>query len=194
MPRNTGTAPKAPAPATWSARMAICGSQRRPKKNSCGGTSSKKAQASQSSEAMMPTVVRIATTEQAIMKQSRKRSTPVRARNRGERRARAKNRPASISASADDEEGDADDALPAAQPLGGRGDLGRGLGEDVAGGDVAGSRRGPAERRAASAPAVSVSGRLRQSSASITPFWNSSQSSTRISAGTPTQIATKAPW
>ena len=46
VPRNTGTAPKAPAPATWSARMAICGSQRRPKKNSCGGTSRKKAQAS----------------------------------------------------------------------------------------------------------------------------------------------------
>ena len=46
VPRKTGTAPKAPAPATWSARMAICGSQRRPKKNSAGGTSRKNAQAS----------------------------------------------------------------------------------------------------------------------------------------------------
>ena len=100
VPRNTGTAPKAPAPATWSGRMAICGSQRSPKKNSCGGTISKKAQASQSSEAMMPTVVRIATTAQASMNQSRNRSTPVRARKRGESRARAKKRPASISASA----------------------------------------------------------------------------------------------
>ena len=46
VPRKTGTAPKAPAPAIWSARMAICGSHFRPKKKSCGGTSRKNAQAS----------------------------------------------------------------------------------------------------------------------------------------------------
>ena len=38
VPMKTGTAPKAPAPATWSSRMAICGSQRRPNRNSCNGT------------------------------------------------------------------------------------------------------------------------------------------------------------
>ena len=46
VPRKTGTAPKAPAPAIWSARMAICGSHFRPKKKSAGGTRRKKAQAS----------------------------------------------------------------------------------------------------------------------------------------------------
>ncbi len=46
VPTKTGTAPKAPAPAIWSARMAICGSHCRPKKKSRGGTSWKNAQAS----------------------------------------------------------------------------------------------------------------------------------------------------
>src|SRR3546814_2529120 len=38
VPRNTGTAPKEPWPATWSLRMAICGSQFRPNRNSYQGT------------------------------------------------------------------------------------------------------------------------------------------------------------
>ena len=42
--------------------------------------------------------------------------------------------------------------------------------------------------------AVSVSGRLRSSRPSSTLPWSASQSRTRTSAGTPTQIATKAPW
>ena len=44
------------------------------------------------------------------------------------------------------------------------------------------------------APAVTVSGRLPRSRPSMMLPWNMSQISTRISAGTPTQIATKAPW
>ena len=46
VPTKTGTAPKAPAPAIWSGRMAICGSHLRPKKKSCSGTSAKNAEAS----------------------------------------------------------------------------------------------------------------------------------------------------
>ena len=135
----------------------------------------------------------MATTEQPIMNQSRKRSTPLRARNRGARRARAKNRPASITASAATKS--AMRTMPCQR-------MSRSPAAAISGeGSV---KMLPAatfwiserisERRAASAPAVSVSGRLRQSSASMTLFWNRSHSSTSTSAGTPTQIATKAPW
>ena len=42
--------PKAPCPATWSARMAICGSQRRPNRNSVNGTLVKNWKASNTRE------------------------------------------------------------------------------------------------------------------------------------------------
>jgi hypothetical protein len=168
--------------------MAICGSQRKPKKKSCGGTRRKKAQASQSSETMMPTVVRIATTEQPIMNRSRKRSTPLRARNRGDSRARAKNRPPSISARVTTTR--ATCTMPRQRPR-------RSAAAAISGdGSV---KTWPLARlwisestscRPGPSAAVIESGRLRQSRASTMPFWNSIQSSTRISAGTPTQIAT----
>ena len=103
---------------------------------------------------------------------------------RGRRRA-----PSSITASADDEQRDQRAmSCQRLQALGGGGDLGRRLAEDAAGGDVLDLGEDQAAAAPASAPAVSASGRLRQSSASMTLPWNSSQSSTRTSAGTPTQI------
>ena len=66
VPRKTGTAPKAPAPATWSARMrdlrAPSSARTGSRAAAPGGRS---AQASKSSETTMPIVVRIATIEQS---------------------------------------------------------------------------------------------------------------------------------
>ncbi len=81
VPVKTGTAPKAPRPATWSARSGICGSQLRPNRNSFNGTAWKKRQASKTSEATMPIVVRIATTEQLSMRAVIDHSKLLRARN-----------------------------------------------------------------------------------------------------------------
>ena len=183
VPRNTGTAPKAPAPATCSARMAICGSHRRPKKKSAGGTSAKKAQASQSSETTMPTVVKIATTEQNTMKPVSARSTLLRARNRGERRARARKRPASMSASATTNI--ATCAIPVHRTSRAAAALTSGLGSEKIR-PAATLWISESSRRdwARVAPALSASGRLRSSRPSMTLPWRSSQSRTRTSAGT----------
>ena len=136
VPRKTGTAPKAPAPAIWSARIAICGSQRRPKKKSAGGTSAKKAQASQSSDTTMPTVVRIARAEQITMKAESARSTAgAGAEARGEAGA-GEVEGEEHRREDDHEEGDVGDGLPAGQPGGGGAHLRARLGEDLAGGDV----------------------------------------------------------
>ena len=89
VPVNTGTQPKAPAAAIWSARMGICGSQFRPNRNSWIGTSEKKCQASKTSAKMMPPVVNTATTEQKIISPSTIRSKAWRARNSAETRLRA---------------------------------------------------------------------------------------------------------
>ena len=83
VPVNTGMAPKAPPAVTWPSRMGICGSHFNPKKNSNGDTRSKKRMVSNSSDRTMPSVVRMAMSEQAIINPLRTRSVAWRARNCG---------------------------------------------------------------------------------------------------------------
>ena len=83
VPTKSGTAPKAPVPAYWSARMAIWGFHSIPNRNSWIGTAWKKRQLSQTSEATMPAVVRMAVTEQAMNRPAIQPSTLLRARNCG---------------------------------------------------------------------------------------------------------------
>ena len=77
VPANTGTAPNAPPAVTWPSRMGICGSQFSPKKNSSGETRWKNRRASNSSDSTMPSVVRMAISEQAIIKPVSTRSVAV---------------------------------------------------------------------------------------------------------------------
>ena len=93
VPVKTGMAPKEPPAVTWPSRMGICGSQLRPKKNSSGETRSKKRKASNRSESTMPSVVRMAISEQAIITPLSTRSVAWRARNSGLMRALAIKRP-----------------------------------------------------------------------------------------------------
>ena len=80
VPVNRGTAPKAPEEPTWSARIAICGLQRNPKRKSVTGTFWKNKTDSNTTESTMPTVVKIAIVEQAIRKTIVPFSTLLRAR------------------------------------------------------------------------------------------------------------------
>ena len=142
----------------------------------------------------MPAVVRIATTEQTTMKTGQRALDAVagaearREAGAGEEEAEQHRR------DRDDEHGERAMRGPARQPRGGGGDLGGRLAEDRGRRRRCGSRRASRLCCAAVAPAVSASGRLRSSRPSMTLPCRSSQSSTRTSAGTPTQIATKAPW
>jgi hypothetical protein len=93
VPAKSGTAPKAPEAPICSARMAVCGLQVVPRRNSAGGTRAKKRSASDSSDSTMPTVVSTATTEQATRSTMITRSTACRARSCGRRWASAKASP-----------------------------------------------------------------------------------------------------
>ena len=66
VPTKIGTAPKEPELPTWSARSAVCGLQCRPKRNSWGGTRSKKRPVSKISERTIPTVTSTASVEHSI--------------------------------------------------------------------------------------------------------------------------------
>ena len=63
VPQNSGIDPKAPDDPAWSARMAVCGLQVVPNRNSVGLTRLKKRRISNSSDRTMPSVVRIAISE-----------------------------------------------------------------------------------------------------------------------------------
>ena len=142
----------------------------------------------------MPSVVRIATTEQKIMKTDSARSTPLRARKRGR------------EAGAGEEEAERASARRATTNSAMRAIAVQRVRRSAAAGTsgVGSEKMRPAATLWISerirlllggvGAAVSPSGRLRSSRPSITLPWSSSQSSTRTSAGTPTQIATKAPW
>ena len=80
VPVNSGTAPKAPEAPTWSARMAVWGLHRVPKKNSRGETFWKKSRDSNRTDSTIPRVVRIAIDENTIMIPSTMDSTRLRAR------------------------------------------------------------------------------------------------------------------
>src|SRR4028119_1120356 len=54
VPQKSGIAPKAPDEPAWSARMAVCGLQLRPVKNSTGETIEKKRSDSNSSDRTRP--------------------------------------------------------------------------------------------------------------------------------------------
>ena len=77
VPQNSGTAPNAPEEPTWSARIAVCGLHCSPNRNSYHGTLPKKRQASNATDAMMPTVVSTAISEQPISSHSMMRSTAI---------------------------------------------------------------------------------------------------------------------
>ena len=98
VPANSGTAPKLPVDPTWSARMAVCGLQLRPKRNSVTGTSRKKRIASNTTERTIPTVVRMAMLEAATNNTSTNRSTRLRARKSGEILLQANTPPNTASA------------------------------------------------------------------------------------------------
>ncbi len=83
VPVNSGTAPKLPDEPTWSARIAVCGLQLSPNRNSVRGTSRKKRIASKSTDMTMPIVVNIAMLEAPISKPLTTRSTLLRARKSG---------------------------------------------------------------------------------------------------------------
>jgi len=99
VPTNSGTAPKAPEEPTWSARMAVCGLQLVPNRNSVTGTASKKRRDSNSTESKMPRVVKIATQAQLNSTPLNTRSTCWRARNRGEMVSQAPKPPSSAKPS-----------------------------------------------------------------------------------------------
>ena len=80
VPVNSGTAPKLPEEPTWSARIAVCGLQLRPNRNSLNGTSRKKRIASNNTDSTMPMVVRIAMLDAATRSPFIVRSTLLRAR------------------------------------------------------------------------------------------------------------------
>ena len=81
VPQNSGIEPKAPDEPAWSARIAVCGLQVVPNRNSVGLTRLKKRMDSNSSERTIPSVVRIAMSEAPRSNPNIQRSTPVRARN-----------------------------------------------------------------------------------------------------------------
>ena len=83
VPVNSGTAPKAPDEPTWSARMASCGLQFRPNRNSVIGTIWKKRIDSNSTEMTMPMVVKMAMLEARISAPRTMVSTRLRARSAG---------------------------------------------------------------------------------------------------------------
>src|SRR6056297_1876369 len=84
VPANSGIAPKAPEAPTWSMRSAVCGLQLVPNRNSVTGTRWKKRIDSNSTDRTIPTVVRIAISEEPIRKASASRSMRLRARMPGE--------------------------------------------------------------------------------------------------------------
>ena len=88
VPANSGTAPKEPDEPTWSARIAVCGLQEVPNRNSIGETIEKKRNASKATEATIPMVVKTAIVEQPISSHSMTRSTRLRARSSGVMRER----------------------------------------------------------------------------------------------------------
>src|SRR3546814_6852685 len=59
VPQNSGIAPNAPDEPAWSGRIAVCGLQLVPNRNSMGETRLKKRSDSNRSERTMPSVVRI---------------------------------------------------------------------------------------------------------------------------------------
>ncbi len=63
VPVNSGTAPKLPDEPTWSARIAVCGLQLSPNRNSVIGTCWKNRIASNSTDRTIPMVVKIAMLE-----------------------------------------------------------------------------------------------------------------------------------
>ena len=60
VPRNSGTAPKLPEDPTWSARIAVCGLQTVPNRNSCTDTERKNRMDSYTTDSTMPTVTKTA--------------------------------------------------------------------------------------------------------------------------------------
>jgi hypothetical protein len=83
VPTKSGTAPNAPEDPTWSARMAVCGLQCRPNRNSHQGDRAKKRTVSNSTENTIPTVVSTATIEHVSRIVLTILSTEFRARNNG---------------------------------------------------------------------------------------------------------------
>src|SRR5690348_11616505 len=81
VPTNNGTAPKLPEDPAWSARMAICGLQWVPNKNSAGETDLKNRIDSNKTEITIPKVVSTATRELAKNSVCTTLSTWLRARN-----------------------------------------------------------------------------------------------------------------
>lgn len=65
----------APAPAIWSARMGLCGSQLVPNRNTVTGTRLKNWSLSWTSDSTIPAVVKMAIVEQKIMIPVTMRST-----------------------------------------------------------------------------------------------------------------------
>ena len=65
VPQNSGIEPNAPDEPAWSARIAVCGLQVVPNRNSVGLTSLKKRRLSNSSDRTMPSVVRMAISDAA---------------------------------------------------------------------------------------------------------------------------------
>ncbi len=89
VPVNRGTAPKLPDEPTWSARIAVCGLQFRPNRNSVIGTFWKNRIASKRTDNTMPTVVKIAILDAAINISKTMFSTRLRARRPGRMRRQA---------------------------------------------------------------------------------------------------------
>ena len=83
VPQNNGTAPNAPDDPAWSARIAVCGLQLVPNRNSTGDTIEKKRSDSNSSERTIPSVVSTAISEATSSRIIVTRSTRVRARKTG---------------------------------------------------------------------------------------------------------------
>ena len=100
VPQKSGIAPNAPDEPAWSARIAVCGLQFVPNRNSAGLTIEKKRIDSNRSEATIPAVVRIAISEARSSTPITSRSTRVRARKWGDTRVKAKAPPAKASSSA----------------------------------------------------------------------------------------------
>ena len=90
VPANSGTAPNAPLEPTWPSRMAVCGLQSRPNRNSAAGTAWKKRAASNSTDSTMPMVVKMASIEHSSRKARMMRSTWMRALIRGVRKRRVR--------------------------------------------------------------------------------------------------------
>jgi hypothetical protein len=192
VPARTGTTPNAPAPAIWSGRMAICGSQRSPNRNSVTGTSEKKNHASRRSEPTMPIVVRIAATEQNSIIAESACSTLWRAGKGAQIRALARSSATFIEAIA---------TTAMAVRAMNRQRCSRSAAATIS---VDGApktwpaatlRISPSISRSCAAVASSViaAGSEAISNRSMMVSWKSSHISTSTKAGTPTQIAAKAP-